>query len=154
MGPSPPSLGTHRSLSGWFLTRINTMYTHLCGLDYAYVCLLVIAWIHVASGCRRKDGWFWLSPFPRWWLLSHSRSTQCFPLRPQPLEVCSQSCIHTHQFSCPNLPHCVDLNKDSPHRHSMLSHQGVTLFERIRRCGLVGGSVSLGVGSESLKPHA
>ena len=25
----------------------------------------------------------------------------------------------------------------------MLGHQGVTLFERIRKCGLVGGSVSV-----------
>ena len=39
----------------------------------------------------------------------------------------------------------------------MLSHQGVALFEkikRIRRCGLVGGSVSLGVGFEISKAHA
>jgi hypothetical protein len=37
----------------------------------------------------------------------------------------------------------------------MLSHQGVALFERIRRirrCGLVGGSVSLGF--EFFKAHA
>ena len=39
----------------------------------------------------------------------------------------------------------------------MLSHQGVALFEkskRIRRYGLVGGSVSLGVGVEVSKAHA
>ena len=36
----------------------------------------------------------------------------------------------------------------------MLSHQGVELFDRIRRirrCGLVGGNVSLGVGFEVSK---
>jgi hypothetical protein len=30
----------------------------------------------------------------------------------------------------------------------MLGHQGVALFERMRRCGLAGGSVLLGIGSE------
>ena len=40
---------------------------------------------------------------------------------------------------------CSDLNKNGPHRP--ISHQGVTLFERIRRiksCGLVGRTVLLG----------
>jgi hypothetical protein len=39
----------------------------------------------------------------------------------------------------------------------MLSHQGVALFERIRRirrCGLVSRGLSLGVGSEVSKTHA
>jgi hypothetical protein len=41
----------------------------------------------------------------------------------------------------------------------MLSHQGVELFERIRRCGLVGGSGPMGVGMEvskkkKIKPSA
>lgn len=36
----------------------------------------------------------------------------------------------------------------------MLSHQEVALFERIRGCGLLGGSVSLGVGSGVSKAHA
>ena len=35
-----------------------------------------------------------------------------------------------------------------------LSCQGVALFERVRKCGLVGGSVSLGVDLEVLKAHA
>ena len=38
----------------------------------------------------------------------------------------------------------------------MLSHQGVALFERLRRtgrCGLVGGSMSLGLDSEVVKYH-
>lgn len=36
----------------------------------------------------------------------------------------------------------------------MLSHQGVTLFKRIRRCGLGGESVSLEVEFEGSKTHA
>lgn len=38
----------------------------------------------------------------------------------------------------------------------MLSHQGVELFDirRIRRCGLVGGNVSLGVVFRLSKAHA
>ena len=39
----------------------------------------------------------------------------------------------------------------------MLSHQGEELFDRIRkikRCGCVGGSVSLGVGLKVSKAHA
>lgn len=35
----------------------------------------------------------------------------------------------------------------------MRSHQGVVVFEK-NRCGLVEGSVSLGVGFEALKAHA
>lgn len=39
----------------------------------------------------------------------------------------------------------------------MLSHLGIELFERlrrIRRCGLLGGSVSLEFGFKHSKPHA
>ena len=51
---------------------------------------------------------------------------------------------------------CGGLNKNSPIGSyiGMLSHQGVELFDRIkriRRCGLVGGSVSLGVSFEVSK---
>lgn len=35
-----------------------------------------------------------------------------------------------------------------------LSHEEVALFERIRRCGHIGESVPLGVGSEALEAHA
>jgi hypothetical protein len=35
----------------------------------------------------------------------------------------------------------------------MLSHQRVELFERIRRCGLVGGSVSLGLAFKVSKAY-
>jgi hypothetical protein len=33
-------------------------------------------------------------------------------------------------------------------------HQGVALFERVRRCGLVGGNESLVVSFEGSKAHA
>jgi hypothetical protein len=36
----------------------------------------------------------------------------------------------------------------------MLGHQGVLLSEKIRRCGLFGGNVSLGVSIEVSKAHA
>jgi hypothetical protein len=36
----------------------------------------------------------------------------------------------------------------------MLGHSGAALFERIRRCGLIGGSKSLGVNFEISKAHA
>lgn len=42
------------------------------------------------------------------------------------------------------------LRKNGPTGSYILSHQGVALFERIRRRGLVGQSVSLGMGFEIL----
>jgi hypothetical protein len=36
----------------------------------------------------------------------------------------------------------------------MLGHHGVVLFERIKRCGLVGRSMSLGVGFEVSNAYA
>lgn len=55
---------------------------------------------------------------------------------------------------------CGALSKNCPHRlifECLVDYQGAKLFERIRRirrCGLVGGTVSLGVAFDNTKAHA